>query len=253
MVQSVTRALTLLNEVANYPDGVGVRQLSRDVGLKVPTAQALLKTLARMGFLDFDLQARRYRIGFAVMGLANSVNNNDRLATLCREAVEDIVADFGETALAGSLQGNRVGIIHWCSPDQPLAVEYKEQFLDHPHCLAIGKVLLAHEENALIRAYAEQEPLGELGVNTPSTADELLSDLNQVRHQGYSESINVAAQGIDAFAVPIFDKHGSCRLALGCSAPIARVSPRKRTLMLARLFEHAEYISEQFFGVAGEQ
>ncbi len=252
MVQSVTRALTLLNEVANYPEGVGVRQLSRDVGLKVPTAQALLKTLARMGFLDFDLQARRYRIGFAVMGLANSINNNDRLTTLCREAVEDLVADFGETALAGSLQGNRVGVIHSSFPDQPLAVEYREQFLEHPHTLAVGKVLLCHEESSFIRAYAEQEPLSDLGANAPSTVDELLSELNQVRHQGYAEAINVGAQGIDAFAVPIYDKQRTCKVAIGCSAPIARVSPRKRTLMLARLFEHAEYISEQFFGVANE-
>lgn len=252
MVQSVTRALTLLNEVANYPDGVGVRQLSRDVGLKVPTAQALLKTLARMGFLDFDLQARRYRIGFAVMGLANSVNNNDRLSTLCRDAVEDIVSDFGETALAGSLQGNRIAIVHSSSPKQPLAVEYREQFLEHPHCLAIGKVLLAHQDAAFVRAYAEQEPLGTLGANSPATVEELLTELNQVRHQGYGEAINVSAQGIDAFAVPIYDKQRQCKVAIGCSAPIARVSPRKRTLMLARLFEHAEFIAEQFFGVHGD-
>lgn len=252
MVQSVTRALTLLNEVANYPEGVGVRQLSRDVGLKVPTAQALLKTLARMGFLDFDMKERRYRIGFAVMGLANSVNNNDRLKTLCRDAIEDMVADFGETALAGSLQGMRVGVVYSSSPDQPLAVEYKEQIIEHPHCLAIGKVLLAHQETAFLRAYGEQEPLGELGVNSPANIDEMLSDLNQVRHQGYAEAINVSGQGIDAFSVPVFDKYRQCKLALGCSAPIARVSPRKRTLMLARLFEHSEYISEQFYGVAGE-
>ena len=252
MVQSVTRALTLLNEVANYPEGVGVRQLSRDVGLKVPTAQALLKTLARMGFLDFDIKERCYRIGFAVMGLANSVNNNDRLKTLCHDAIEDMVADFGETALAGSLQGMRIGVIHSSSPDQALAVEYKEQVIDHPHMFAVGKVCLAHEESSFIRLYADQEPLTELGINAPMTADELLSDLNQVRHQGYSESINVGGRGIDAFAVPVFDKYRQCKLALGCSAPIARVSPRKRTLMLARLFEHSEYISEQFYGVNSE-
>ncbi|NRA39191.1 MAG: helix-turn-helix domain-containing protein [Planctomycetes bacterium] len=249
MVQSVTRALTLLNEVAHYPDGVGVRQLSRDVGLKVPTAQALLKTLAGMGFLDFDLDKRSYRIGFAVMGLAGVMNNKDRFQTLCQDAINEMVDEYKESAFAGSLQGHLINVICSACPDNPLAVVHKESLIERPHRLAIGKVLLAYQDDDVINTYLDRDNLNDGCESENINRDELLAQIRQVRNLGYGEAIDVCGHGIDAFAVPVFDKQNKCQISIGCSAPISRISPRKRTLMLARLFEHAEYISEQYYGV----
>ena len=69
LVQSVERALMLLNQVAWHGDWVGLRELARGTGLKVPTAQNLLKTLQAYGFLEFDERMRRYRIGLAALRL----------------------------------------------------------------------------------------------------------------------------------------------------------------------------------------
>ena len=75
MIQSVDRAVTLLAEVAAHGAWVGVRELARSAGLKVPTAQNLLKTLAARGLLDFGLFARSVLIDFVSLAMILSARS----------------------------------------------------------------------------------------------------------------------------------------------------------------------------------
>ncbi len=58
MIQSVNRAIDLLQAVAGRSQGAGVSELARACDLKVQTAQTLLKTLAFRNLLAFDTRHR---------------------------------------------------------------------------------------------------------------------------------------------------------------------------------------------------
>ncbi len=70
MIQSLQRALNIMNCVAAAHGWIGVREIARNTDLKVTTAQQLLKTLQAENYLDFDESSRRYRIGLAALMLS---------------------------------------------------------------------------------------------------------------------------------------------------------------------------------------
>lgn len=69
-VQSLERGLAILEQVARRPEGVGVRELAGDLGLKAPTVQGLVNTLAACGYLAREVQPVRYRLGPALAALS---------------------------------------------------------------------------------------------------------------------------------------------------------------------------------------
>lgn len=74
MIQSLERGLLILNVIAKKADWVGVRELARETGLTISTAQNLLKTLQKSGYLEFEPSLRKYKIGISVLRLGYSLD-----------------------------------------------------------------------------------------------------------------------------------------------------------------------------------
>jgi IclR family transcriptional regulator, acetate operon repressor len=63
-VQSLVRALALLNRVAESPgDGATLTELAQQVGLPASTAHRLLTTLEQERYVRFDQEGRVWSIG----------------------------------------------------------------------------------------------------------------------------------------------------------------------------------------------
>lgn len=248
MIQSLARAAALLKQVAMRPDGAGVRELARATGLKVPTAQNLLKTLAALEFLKFEPDARRYTIGLAPLLLAEQV---EPLARLRRRAQPFMVAlrdEFHETVTVCALHGGRVLVVDAMVSGKPLAVVDSSRVVEHPHCMASGQVLLAHCDRDFQQAYARSQPLARLQPNAPSTPRQLLAQLDAVKRRGYGEALDVCSSGVAAVAVPVPGPGGRVALALGCSAPLSRFNARRRRTVRQRLLQTARNMAQHFGG-----
>jgi IclR family KDG regulon transcriptional repressor len=251
MVQSVTRALGLLEQVATHEDWVGVRELAREVGLKAPTAHNLLRTLASKRFLEFDEQSGRYRVGLAVLLLARRVERLPRLAAFARPYLERVFAEVGETTVVCALIAGRVVIVDYRQGNQPVSVAHHESVIEHPHTLASGKLLLAFCDRAVQLRYAKGEPLGKLGPNVPRTVTGLLDDLRKVRSRGYAEAVDARGYGIGAVAVPVFGPGHEVEVTLACSAPVSRFGRERRRQVLSRLLQVAAEMETSLGGRAG--
>lgn len=70
VVRSVDRASALLLALGECPGEAGVSELARRLGLHKSTASRLLATLQRRGLVEQDEESSRYRLGLAVIRLA---------------------------------------------------------------------------------------------------------------------------------------------------------------------------------------
>jgi len=245
MIQSVDRALNILKKVAFYNDWVGVREIARSLDLKVPTVQNLLKTLANHAFLEFDETSRRYRVGIAPLLLAEHMEPLSRMANFCHPYLESIFNEFGETTTACTMLSRQIIVVDSKTSNEPLTVIHPRRVIEHPHCLASGKMLLSVMGEAFIDKYAETEFNEDLGPNTPRTAAELKVELARVKKRGYAEAINIRAQGIAAVAVPVYGPGGKPALTIACSAPVSRFGDEQRARVRQRLQETAGTMSKQ--------
>src|ERR687889_2596915 len=97
-VASVARALALLDELGANPEGLGVNELARRIGVNASTASRLLATLEAGRIVDRAPGGGPYRLGMRLVALADGVLARLDVRDVARPRLRDLVAATGETA-----------------------------------------------------------------------------------------------------------------------------------------------------------
>ena len=183
----LAKGLRILIALADHPDGEGVSQLAREVGVPVSTAHRLLGGMMPLGFVSFDAERRRYHLGLRMFELSQRVASLRRLSDVARPAMQRAVEASGETTLLAVRAGERHGWLH---------------------CTALGKSLLAFlpadEQEELI----DRLRLERLTPRTITDPNRLREELALSRERGYAVNDEELEEGICAVGVPIMDSRG---------------------------------------------
>lgn len=111
----------------------------------------------------------------------------------------------------------------------------------HLHCLAAGKAILAHMDEAEVDQIIETHGLPDKTEYTITNREELMEELAQVRERGVAYNNQEEVTGIRAIGAPIF-KSGQVVAGVSLSGPVKR--------MTQKAFE--ESVIEEIQGVANE-
>jgi DNA-binding IclR family transcriptional regulator len=237
MIQSVEKALRLLQALDLHGDWVGVRDLARQLKLSPPTTHNLLKTLVAAGFAETNPSTRQYRLGLAAIRLGGGSDPLTSLREFARPFIEKFSAEFDETIVVATWQGGQAVVVDWIQAGHPLAVTHNHGVLENPLVFASGRVLLAHQSREEQLRQARPKALAALGEKSPRTATELFALFKKIVSDGYALTENVANSGVIALGAPVFDASGRLLLAIGCSAPISRTTRAQLTEVRGRLLE----------------
>lgn len=224
MIQSVEKALRLLQALDMHGDWIGVRELSRQLKLSPPTTHNLLKTLVAASFAETNPATRQYRLGLAAIRLGGGSDPLTNLRLFARPFIEGFAAEFEETIAVLTWQNGQAVVVDWIQAEHPLAVTHNHGVVEHPLVFASGRVLLAYQPREEQRRHADAEDLAALGVNAPHTSAEFFKMMEKIAKDGYALTENVANSGVIALGAPVFDASGRLLLAIGCSAPISRTT-----------------------------
>lgn len=228
-IQSVERALTLLELVVERGEGIGVRELARETGLKPPTAQQLLKTLQARGYLHFDPETRHYQAGSSLARLCLKVDPLSALRDTLRAPVQAFHEKLQETTIAQTIFDGEARILLEFAGSHPLTVRHGEVVIDDPHLWASGSVVLAWQARDYLDHYMHSRNW------SAKQTREYQRALAEIRDRGIAEMINVADSGVAALGAPVIDNRGEFVCAIGCSAPLTRWDDERRETMIREL------------------
>ncbi|MCX6953534.1 MAG: IclR family transcriptional regulator [Verrucomicrobia bacterium] len=248
MIQSVEKALRLLQALDLQTDWIGVRELSRQLKFSPPTTHNLLKTLVAASFVEANPATRQYRLGLAAIRLGAGSDPLNNMRLFARPVIEKLAAEFDETIVVVTWQDGQAVVVDWIQAEHPLAVTHNHGVIEHPIVFASGRVLLAHQSRDEQLRYAKSESLGRLGANVPRTRAELLELLAKVAADGYALTENVGDSGVIALGAPVFDAKGRLLLAIGCSAPISRTTHAQLLQVRTRLLELTASMTKRLRG-----
>jgi IclR family acetate operon transcriptional repressor len=224
-VASVARALTLLEELRDSEDSLGVNELARRIGVNASTASRLLSTLESAGMVQRDGQGP-YRLGLALVTLADRVIWRLDVQSLARPILVELEESTGETATL-SLPGEREAITVDSVPSRSSVVSMAR--LGRPsvsHATAVGKVMLAFGGGRLPR----ERDLVPLTDNTITDRSELAAEIARVREHGYGTVFGEREVDVNSIAAPVFDRNGALAAILGIQAPASRLEDPTRLL-----------------------
>ena len=235
-IQSVRRAAALLRAFGTGAPELGVSELGRKLNLHKSTVSRLLATLESEGLLQRAPGNEKYRLGPEIARLAGQAGQAGDLREVAHPLLVELAETTRETANLAVLEGaeahnvdqasgpHLVHIGNWVGRRTPL------------HCVANGKVLLAHRDEAELDRLLAQ-PLAAFTTHTITDPAALRVELQAVRQRGYGCALGEIEEGLNAIAAPVRDAAGVVIAALSVSGPSYRVTP-ERVPELGRMTAH---------------
>src|ERR1700684_784808 len=107
-VKSLRRALTVLNVVAGADHPLTVADVAIKAGIARPTAYRFVQTLVAADYLPQDPLDGRLSVGFAVLPLASSLLDRNRMRIEALPHLHSLARETGERANLGILYRDRV-------------------------------------------------------------------------------------------------------------------------------------------------
>lgn len=141
LVQSVERALTMLEEVAASEAPPSATEVAQRAGVNRATAWRLLVTLEHFNLVERDPQSGRYTVGYGAARLA-SASGASSLARIARPVLERLGAQLRESVYLQVASGSRLIVLDEVRAANPVQVDLAN--LEVPlHCGSAGKLFLA--------------------------------------------------------------------------------------------------------------
>ena len=243
-VQSVDRAVMILEVLAGEPRGLSLGDVATRLFLAPQTVQSLLRTLESHDLVRQEGRGVPYRLGPGLSRLAGGRPSRDARGSLARGPVEALARDIGESVLLAELTGRRAAPIAQARFEQPLAVTPDSEGFLRLHTMATGKVLMAAMPEPGRSVFVRGLQLARRTVRTVTDPDALLAELAHVAAQGWAETVEEAVLGVAALAVPLPVRAGAVPASLGTCFPTARYTSERRPVLLEALRRCAREIAD---------
>jgi DNA-binding IclR family transcriptional regulator len=217
LVGSLVKGLDILGIVARAPDGLRLKDIADEMGLKTTTAYNLIRTLHAVGYLH-KTPGGLYALGPKVTQLVDAQAGR-QLLQRAEESMRDLAALLPQATLTfAEPAGNLIVVRLRISPDQPRRLQRPRSRNAAPYSSATGLLFLAFGDAEWVGDMRLEHPFHETGIRLWSDPDRLRDYLADVRKQGiavppfpHQEALRMAA--------PVFDGEGHLVAALGASVP----------------------------------
>jgi DNA-binding IclR family transcriptional regulator len=244
-VTSVARAIALLDELGAAPDGLGVNELARRIGVNASTASRLLATL-EAGRLVERAPGGPYRLGLRLVALADGVLSRLDVRELARPRLRALVAATGETATLSVPGAGEAVTVDFVAAESSVVSVARLGRPSVGHATAAGKVVLAFgAAPAGLPAPAELTRFTE---RTIADAAALATEVDRVRAQGWAEAAGEREPDLNALAAPVFGRSGELAAVIGLQGPAARLTAGRRAEVLPALLDAAAELQRALGG-----
>ncbi len=242
-VQSVTRALWILEAVASAGAGVGVRELARNAGLKVPTVHGLVKTLAVEGYLCQEDTTGKYRLGHKWFSLAGACHRERTLPGVSVPHLERLASETGETVFLAMMRGRDIVWAAHAMGTRRLVANLEDYPPPDPYETVTGRTLLAFAPPDPLAEFVRAHPIEKSTGEQIRTRADLDEELTAIRARGYARIRRRQADSLSAVAAPVRNHAGAVIAAVGLSMPSARFRKPHLTTVLEGVCATASCIS----------
>ena len=223
-VQSVERALDVLEALAEHGGEAGLSEIAVRTGLPFGTIHRLLQTLLARGYVRQESD-RRYALGGGLVrlgGIAESM-----IGVWAQPYLTKLVELSGETANLAVLEGDFVVYVAQVPSPRRLRMFAEVGRRVLPHCTAVGKALLAGRPAGEAVTVFERTGMPRRTANTITDTGAMLTELDLVRARGYATDLGEEELGVHCLAVPVHDG-AKVVAAMSVSGPAERIDALDR-------------------------
>jgi DNA-binding IclR family transcriptional regulator len=206
-VPAVTRALSLLDRLAQQREPMSLAQLTSELALPKSSVHGLCNTLVSFGYLRRQSDGA-FLIGPRVMSLAEAFVSGTDVAQEFAALWADAGVAPEETVVLSVLSGTDALYVAVRNSARPLGLAFNVGMRLPAYLSGSGKAMLAHLDTDALRKLFAAGLSTHLTRKGPRDVDALLKELALTRKRGYSVDDETVREGVYSFGAPVFDASG---------------------------------------------
>ena len=234
-LQTLNRALELLNLLAQSPSSMSVIDLSNQLGTNRTTLYAMLNSLLEAGYVHKDSTTGKYVIGHKSFELGQMYLKRFLFLPAAQTSAFSLSEKWNLSVyISIYIEGGNILVISDTHPASTRILH--EGFKGPAHATAMGKVLLAGFDDSELEHELDKFDLHAFTPNTVVQRDALVAELQKIRQQGYSQDNEEYLIGLSCIAAPIKDVSGKTIAAISISGETGRVIENQHNLIRETIF-----------------
>lgn len=245
-VQSVDKAIRLLNEMAMARRPLTLGELALRSAYPKSTVHGLLSSLRQGGLVHQSDQDGRYSLGVRLFELGSLVRESWNILSQVQPYMQNISIQTGESVDLAILDGNELLIIGHEDATNNLRVVTTVGARMPLHCTALGKALLAALTDTEAKRMIQKEALVSYTPHTLTDASKLINEIAAIRGGASAIENGEYRIGLRAVASPINTPEGTPRYALAVTGMFNGIETEPFKKAAALVQRTAEVLSKQY-------
>ena len=224
-IQSVDRAIDVLEVLAQEGAELPLKEIARKADLNVSTCHHLLATLVHRGYVGRSRLGRLYFIGGKISELSRRRPGPFSLVDLAMPELGRLNQETGEAVDFSVLRNHQLLSLVRLESSHPVGVGSSTRGVSMAvHATAGGKAILAWLPEVQVDKVLTETGLREFTDNTITDAQVLSAELRNIRHNGYASDCEEFQVGVRCIGSCVRDYNGAVIGAVSCSMPELRVT-----------------------------
>lgn len=248
---TVGKALSLLDTVSRAERGMGLAEIARLCGTDKATARRFLVELGRHGFIEQDVETKKYDLGSAPVRLARIREMRFPFLRIGAPIADELAEQVGETVHLSKFAGERLSTVHVAESAKAHRVSLDVGTILPLHATASGLAFLAGCSKLDIEALlpGDLEAFTEHTVTGRPEVKRLVAD---AWARGYSICEQGLEDGTISTAAPISAPGSRPIGTLAIAAPLMRADEETIYELGMAVVAAANAIARQYFGLDSE-
>ena len=245
-IQSVDRALDVLEALADAGEELPLREVAARTDLNVSTCHHLLATLVKRGYAGRSRLGKLYFIGNKVSELSHRRFSQFNIVEMAMPELRRLNQQTGEAVQLSTMQGYELVML--AKLDSSHAIQVRSDTVSEStaaHATATGKAILAWLPDVEIAKVIAENGLRKFTDRTITNIEELMEELRYVRRNGYAFDNEEFQTGVVCVGAAVRDHHGAVIAAVSSSIPEMRATTKLLEIVLAGVRRCAKELSVQ--------
>ncbi|GAB5468408.1 MAG: IclR family transcriptional regulator [Rhodospirillales bacterium] len=237
---TLSKGLQILEALSKSPNGKGVSDLSRELGLTKSNTFRLLQTLTTLGYVR-NSASKLYSASMKVWQVGQAVVEHLDLPKIAAPQLQMLSRKTGEAVYLAVPDGLSIIYVEKIESMQPIRSFTPKGGSAPMHCVGTGKALLAANYETLRPQIRDH--LVKYTDKTITSIKQLDADMAATRARGYAIDTGEFRERILSFGAAIRLPNGEPVAALGVSAPDVNLAAGRDEEIAALVLQAAQEVS----------
>jgi len=245
VIQTLDRALKIIELLALHGEGFGVTEIGQQVNLHKSTVHRLLSYLVAQGYIEKDADRPIYTLGLKFIELASLRLNQVELKTEAGPHLRRLTTTLGQPVHLAILSDTEAVYIEKLEPQAHLRM-YSQIGKRVPlYCSALGKCLVGDLSGPELEALALRLNYTAFTPKTKTTPEGFVAEVIEARKNGFAMDDEEHEVGISCLGAPIRDFTGKIVAAVSATGAPSIIRPEPEAKVSALVREVALTISRR--------